>query len=97
MKDAVSLLEKGYENYFLHDVFAKIIPGSIFLYPIILTIKPDLKIEGFLQSLIFMGLAWILSFAIGTFGTKIKIIKDVPSGLSESDWHKLMVDSKNIE
>ncbi len=97
MKHAVSILEKGYEHYCLHDVFAKIIPGSVFLYPILLVVKPGLKIEGFFSSLIFIGVAWIISFAIGTFGTKIRIIKDVPSGLSESDWHKLMVDFINLK
>ena len=97
MKHAISILEKGYEHYFLHDVFAKIVPGSVLLYPILLVVKPDLKIEGFLSSLIFIGVAWIISFAIGTFGTKIRIIRDVPSGLSESDWHKLMVDFINLK
>ena len=78
IKDIASVIDKIYEKFLLRDLFAKIVPGLIFIATIFYVITGDVnKLDKLtkLSWIILIGFAWIVAFGIQSVGEFCKLIK----------------------
>ena len=81
-------IEALYDRLLLRDIFGKIVPGSLFLFSLILLISPNVniitlpKIFPFSSLVLIYGVSWIFGFAIQSFGEMTKMIRYSPKGTS---------------
>jgi len=85
MSDLTSLFDALYTRLLLRDFFGKIVPGSFIILAIVISLPPYsdlyfrdgkmLRVHVILALAIFLGVAWIIAFAVQAFGETFKLIK----------------------
>lgn len=82
-KDILKICDAFYSRFILRDFFGKIIPGSLFLITAsfsIITIEHAITFYDYLKEfwiwVIFIGISWLIGFAIQGIGTKEIRIKN---------------------
>ena len=99
-KNISDIVSSLYTQFILRDLFAKIIPGLIFLlsiiffvndYNSIIKIKFFISNISFLFALLLIAISWLIGISIQSFGEFIRIIK-IYHVLDENDKRKFNID-----
>lgn len=103
MSEFKNVLSQIYDKFLMRDIFAKIIPGFIFLSSLCYCLfnRGWLNHNIFSSSnilwFIILGISWILSFAVQSFGEQIGLIKYYSKSYSNwKEWYEDFIKFRKL-